>query len=333
MILVVKGFARLGKKGSTIVVSTPRRGPDGEVRWESVSVPLLDLELVVVVGSRVGISSGAVASLSEVGVPLLVHSRRADAILVDPFSVKVAEVRRRLYSLTDNPSWRINVGRAFIEGKLFGMVNVVRYFTYKATERGESTKWVLEEVSNVEKSSLLDLRNAQTLEELRLCEAKWSKKLWELLGLYIPKEYGFGGRNPKSRDPVNSAINYVYAVLYSLCTHALIASGLDPYVGVVHSERAGKTSLTYDFSEMFKPVAAHVVVATSRTTKISVDPKGYLTLDSLEVLTKVFYRALKRRQEKERRSLRECIYVKAWELRQSIERAKRFEPFVYRVKQ
>jgi CRISPR-associated protein Cas1 len=332
MIVVVKGFAKVSKKGSTIIVSTPRKTSDGGVVWETRSVPLLDLELVVIVGSRVSLSSGVITSLSEVGVPLLIHSRRADSVLINPFDVRVAEVRRKLYNLIDNPSWRISVGRAFIEGKILGMVSVVRYFTYKATERGEDVKWVLEEVRTIEENSAVDLRNSRSVDELRLCEAKWSKRLWELLGLYIPKEYEFTGRNPKSRDPINSAINYVYAVLYSLCTHALIASGLDPYVGIVHSERAGKTSLTYDFSEMFKPIAAHVVTVVSRTAKISVDPKGYLNLDSLGVVTRALYKTLKRKQERGQRTLRECIYAKAWELRQSIERAKKFEPFVYRVK-
>jgi len=59
-------------------------------------------------------------------------------------------------------------------------------------------------------------------------------------------------------------------------------------------------------------------------------------LDSPEALTNVFYnlpQSPEEGQEKERRSLRECIYVKAWELRQSMERAERFEPFVYRAKQ
>jgi CRISPR-associated protein Cas1 len=332
MILVVKGFAKISRKGSTIVVSMPRKGSNGEVVWETKSVPLLDLELVVIVGSRVSLSSGVVTSLSEVGVPLLIHSRRADSVLTNPFDVRIAEVRRMLYNLINNPSWRIGIGRAFIEGKVLGMANVVRYFTYKATEKGEDVKWVLEEVSTVETNSLLELRNSRSIEELRLCEAKWSKRLWELLGLYIPKEYEFAGRNPKSKDPVNSAINYVYAVLYSLCTHALIASGLDPYVGIIHTERAGKTSLTYDFSEMFKPIAAHVVSVASRTAKISLDPKGYLNLDSLEVVTRTLYKTLKRKQEKGQRILRECIYAKAWELRQSIETAKKFEPFIYRAK-
>jgi len=72
---------------------------------------------------------------------------------------------------------------------------------------------------------------------------------------------------------------------------------------------------------------------SSRTTKISVDPEGYLTLDSLEALTKAFHRALKRGQEKERRGPEGVHLRQGLELRQSMERAKRFKPLVYRAKQ
>jgi len=332
MFLVIKGIAKVSKRGSLVVISVPRKDSNGNVVWETSSVPLLDLELVVVVGSRVRLSSGVALMLSQAGVPLLIHGRKASTFMLSPFDVRIAEVRRKLYNIIDNPSWRINVGKAFIEGKLAGMVNVLRYFTYKDIEKGENVRWILGEVDTIEKSMYLELDKIQTIENLRLYEAKWSKKLWELLNLHIPKEYEFTGRDPKSVDPINSAINYAYAIIYSLCTHALVASGLDPYVGVLHTERPGKTSLTYDFSEMFKPAAMHAVITTSRTSKIVIDSQGHLTVNSLENLTKTIYRILKRKHRSWTNTLREEIYVKAWELRQNIEKAKRFKPFIYQVK-
>jgi len=332
MILVVKGVARISKKGSTIMISMPRRDSQGNLTRETYSVPLLDLELLIIVGPRVRLSSGVALMLSEAGVPILIHGRRGNCFLMSPFNVRIAEARRRLYRMSDNLSWRIHIGKAFVEGKLLGLANVIRYLTYKDVEKGRSVRWILEEINEIEKLRKAEAGSVGDVEGLRLYEAKWSKKLWELLVALVPDEYGFTGRDPRGKDPVNSAISYAYAIIYGLCTHALIASGLDPYVGIIHSERAGRTSLTYDFSEMFKPMAVHAVVVASRNAKLGVDGAGYLTKKSLEVVTRSMYRVLKRKHRSWRYTARGEIYAKAWELRQNVEKGLRFKPFIYAIK-
>jgi len=332
MILVVKGVAKISKKGSTVVVSVPKRDAEGNVVWETQSIPLLDLDLLAMVGSRIRLSSGVALMLAEANIPVLIHSKRSNCILTNPFDVRVAEVRKRLYRLSDNIEWRIHIGKVFIEGKLSGFANVIRYLAYKEVERGEDAKWVLEEIDNINKLREVETSNIRSIEDLRLYEARWSKRLWELLATFIPNEYGFTGRDPKSRDPMNSAISYAYAIIYGLCTHALIASGLDPYVGIIHSERAGRTSLTYDFSEMFKPLAIHAVTVASRVAKLDVDKSGYLTKSSLEIVTRTLYKALKRKHKSWRYTAKGEVYAKAWELRQNIEKGTTFRPFIYVVK-
>ena len=278
MLLVIRGPVRIGKRGSTLVVSSPEVDEKKEVSWKTEAYPLLDLELVVVVESRARISTGAILMLAEANVPLVFHSGRVDSILLSPFAVRVAEVRRRLYKLTESLEWRVAIGKALVEGKLRGMANVARYFTYKEAERNPEMERHLEAVAEVEKVRGEEIKKVKDVEELRVYEAKWSKKYWELLSPFIPPHYGFTGRNPRGGDPINSAINYSYAILYGLCTHALVAAGLDPYAGLMHTERAGRTSLTYDFSEMFKPVAVHAVTAASRTADLKVGRDGYLKI-------------------------------------------------------
>ena len=60
------------------------------------------------------------------------------------------------------------------------------------------------------------------------------------------------GRDQGGKDPVNAALNYGYGVLYNEVERALLHVGLDPYVGMLHSERYGKPSLTLDFIEEFR---------------------------------------------------------------------------------
>ena len=261
-IIIVKRGVKISRKGSTLCVSKPipvkdrKDKTDRKYQFITENIPLIDIEMLVIVGSNVRISSGAMLMLAEANIPIIVHSRRLDVTLLIPYNVRIAEVRRRLYKLADSSEWRIHIGKIFIEGKLLGLVNLVRYLAYKDIEKGKNIKWVLKEVADIEKLRKEEINNIRNVDSLRLYEAKWSKKLWELLVTFVPNEYEFTGRNPKSRDPINSAISYTYAIIYGLCTHALIASGLDPYVGIIHSERAGRTSLTYDFQ--FRRLSADV---------------------------------------------------------------------------
>jgi CRISPR-associated protein Cas1 len=60
------------------------------------------------------------------------------------------------------------------------------------------------------------------------------------------------GRDQRGYDRVNAALNYGYGILYNEAERAILFAGLDPFVGLLHSERYGKPSLTLDFVEEFR---------------------------------------------------------------------------------
>lgn len=68
----------------------------------------------------------------------------------------------------------------------------------------------------------------------------------------LQKLYKFPGRKPQGRDKFNSALNYGYGVLYNEVERACLYVGLDPYLGLYHSERYGKPSLVLDLVEEFR---------------------------------------------------------------------------------
>lgn len=68
------------------------------------------------------------------------------------------------------------------------------------------------------------------------------------------------GRDQRGGDRVNAALNYGYGILYNEVERAILFAGLDPFIGMLHSERYGKPSLTLDFIEEFRVAAVDVVV-------------------------------------------------------------------------
>lgn len=53
-------------------------------------------------------------------------------------------------------------------------------------------------------------------------------------------------------DPVNTLLNYVYAILESQCRKALNSVGLEPTIGFLHEVRQTKQPLVYDLQEPFR---------------------------------------------------------------------------------
>jgi CRISPR-associated protein Cas1 len=196
---------------------------------------------------------------------------------------------------------------------LLELVTVIREILPLYTLRSEASK----------------AQGAKTPRELLNIEAELTKKAWSLLRRHIPQEYGFTGRQPRSHDPVNQAISYTYAILYTLSSHALTAAGLDPHIGLLHTTGGPRKSLAYDHSEQFKPLAIHAAITASRKTTLDTGPDGYLDATSLEVVTKTLYTYLKRKPTGRTLTNRAYIYTKAWELRNTLVKGTKYNPYTY----
>lgn len=62
-------------------------------------------------------------------------------------------------------------------------------------------------------------------------------------------------------DPINAALNFVYALLMADCVRAIAACGLDPHAGFLHSPSRNKPAFALDLMEEFRaPVADSAVV-------------------------------------------------------------------------
>lgn len=56
----------------------------------------------------------------------------------------------------------------------------------------------------------------------------------------------------QAQDIGNKALNYGYAILSAYIWNALINAGLEPYAGLLHTQRAGKPSLLLDMMEEYR---------------------------------------------------------------------------------
>jgi CRISPR-associated protein Cas1 len=94
-------------------------------------------------------------------------------------------------------------------------------------------------------------------------EGTGARIYWEGVAILLEGRVEFPGRSTRGAlDPVNSAINYGYGILYGQVSGAIVNAGLEMYAGFLHVDRPGKPSLVLDLVEEFRaPIVDRSILA------------------------------------------------------------------------
>jgi len=95
---------------------------------------------------------------------------------------------------------------------------------------------------------------------LRGIEGQASKIYFECMNLFLPERFRFEERSQHpAMDVPNALLNYGYGMMYSKIEGALIKSGIDPYIGILHSDNYNRPVLAYDVIEIYRVWVDYVV--------------------------------------------------------------------------
>lgn len=84
-------------------------------------------------------------------------------------------------------------------------------------------------------------------------EGSAARTYFSVLDALIPDAFHFQGRSSRpAKDSFNAFLNYAYGILYHRVERALVIAGLDPYIGLLHSDNYNKKSFVFDFIEAFR---------------------------------------------------------------------------------
>ena len=100
-------------------------------------------------------------------------------------------------------------------------------------------------------------------------EGRAGRTYWAAVSLLLPVHYRFEGRsrNP-AQDAFNCLLNYAYGMLYGIVERACLLSGLDPYIGFIHTDHYNKPSLVFDLIEQYRIWADETVIGLFSARKI-----------------------------------------------------------------
>ena len=98
-----------------------------------------------------------------------------------------------------------------------------------------------------------DENQTQIGNTFRAWEASASRYYFRLLASVVPPQYKFENRNFRpALDKFNCLLNYLYGILYAYVELALMKSGIDPHIGILHVDRYNRPTMVYDFIEAYR---------------------------------------------------------------------------------
>lgn len=183
-------------------------------------------------------------------------------------------LRRMQYRYADDLGISCKIARNMVFGKVFNS-----RWSIERTMRDNGMRVNLECLSNASESlkkNLISIKCSETLEQLRGLEGETSVVYFSAMDHMIlnnKEHFFFKSRNRRPpMDRLNALLSFVYALLANDCASALENVGLDSYVGFLHRDRPGRSSLALDLMEELRPcVADRFVLTIVNTRAISVD--------------------------------------------------------------
>ena len=215
-------------------------------------------------------------------------------------------LRRAQYRAADDPSQSCRIARSMIFGKLHNA-----RWSIERTKRDHGLRvdcGRLDAASRRIQGLLEPVLEETDLDSLRGLEGIGAAAYFEVLDEMIlsgKEDFFF---HERSRRPplnrVNELLSFAYSLLAHDCASALEAVGLDSYVGFLHRDRPGRTSLALDLMEELRPCLADRFVLTLINNRV-VKASDFLSAENGAVLLtddgrKAF---LQRWQERKREQL------------------------------
>lgn len=173
-------------------------------------------------------------------------------------------LRRMQYRAADDPGQSCLIAAHMIFGKLYNA-----RWSIERTRRDHKLRideGKFQTASEAIKRLLPQVAEAASLESLRGVEGAGATAYFGVFDDMILREkasFYFRSRNRRPPlDNVNAMLSFAYSLLANDCASALESVGLDAYVGFLHRDRPGRTSLALDLMEELRPCIADRFVLT-----------------------------------------------------------------------
>jgi CRISPR-associated protein Cas1 len=171
-------------------------------------------------------------------------------------------IRRRQLEIS-NTQDGLNFVKKWVKTKFDNQINLLTSLRTTRTKKSkEITEYILQ-LKNIKKKfdDLTDNFVPEIRDIIMGIEGSGAKVYFDCISFLMPERFKFLGRsrNP-AKDEFNALLNYSYGILYSRVEKACIIAGLDPYVGILHTDHYNKKSMVFDIIENYRIWADEIVI-------------------------------------------------------------------------
>lgn len=249
-------------------------------------VPLHNLEEIISFGYR-GASPALMGACAERDISLcfMTPQGRFLARIIGKTKGNVL-LRRKQHQIASSEE-SLGIAKNCILGKIYN----ARWVLERATRDHPMQVDVeaLKKASGFLKEAMNRVMATQDKDQLRGEEGEAARVyfgIFDELILQQKKDFVFLGRSRRPpMDKVNALLSFCYSLLTSSVASALETVGLDPYVGMMHTDRPGRASLALDLMEELRPAIADRFVLALVNKRI-VNGKDFIQKENGAVLLK-----------------------------------------------
>jgi len=162
-------------------------------------------------------------------------------------------IRRKQLELSQNPDG-VQFALQWIKKKLDNEIDFLQDISARRTQLYRDIMRTIDSLKQCRKEISM-LRG--TVNDVRGrtfgLEGSAGRMWWTMYSALLPKGYQFAERSRQpAKDEANALLNYGYGVMYGLVEKAVIISGLDPFIGFIHTDNYNKVSLVFDIIEQYR---------------------------------------------------------------------------------
>jgi len=258
-VLVLRGYAlSLRVNRGHLVIEDESLGVRRQARLSRID---RDIRRLIIVGSSGAITLDAIKWLDGVGLPLIHLHPDGRVLMVAAPSAAHRPPVRRAQALAATNDVGLTICRELLGTKVDGQLEVLRRFRPTVDLRQEIL------------AARRAIDRATDFEALRIAEANAALAYW-MAWREVPIRIAradrtrcprhwtqFGTRRSplgsraanRAINPANALLNYSYAVLEAEARIACLAVGLDPMLGLLHTDRTARGALALDLMEPIRP--------------------------------------------------------------------------------
>jgi len=231
---------------------------------EKFRMPFVNIENIICFG-YMGASPALMGKCSEYGISISFLKPNGEYMgrIVGKTKGNVL-LRKKQYNLSDNEDFCLNFSKGIISAKMCNSRSTLERTIRDNFEKIDTIK--LKTTSIYIANNVIRIYELDDFDQLRGFEGIIARNYFDVFSDMILIQKNDFMMNERSRRPpldfLNCMLSYLYTILSLEMRSALETTGLDPYVGFMHTLRPGRASLALDLMEELRAYMVDRLVIT-----------------------------------------------------------------------